>query len=173
MNVYLVRHGEAAAVGGHVLRDADRPLTPRGESDIVLMAEALAKLDGRVALILASPLVRAQQTAQILAGKLHGGPPVLTTENLAPGFRPKALLAEIAASGTPAGIVAVGHQPDMGVFLSYLVADASHAAVAFSPGAAAKVAVHFSPGGRDATLHWLLTPEAVHRLSARQEGGST
>ncbi|MBP1647501.1 MAG: hypothetical protein H6Q30_946, partial [Bacteroidetes bacterium] len=37
MNLYLARHSEAVATGGSVVRDADRPLSVRGEEDAALM----------------------------------------------------------------------------------------------------------------------------------------
>jgi len=65
MNLFVVRHGHAAPVGGDILRDGDRPLTERGEEEAAMVAGALASRR-KIAVVLVSPLLRAQQTARIL-----------------------------------------------------------------------------------------------------------
>ena len=167
MNLYIVRHGEAAPLGGAVTRDADRPLTPRGEEDARLMGGALTALGGNIGQILSSPLTRAVQTARLISSRLPGTPPVSTTTNLSPGFRPKALLADLAAAAGMTGLILVGHQPDLGELIAFLVGDGSGAGIAFPAGAAAKLSVTAGSPPRDAALHWLLTPEAVRRLQSR------
>jgi phosphohistidine phosphatase len=168
MNLYLVRHGDAARVGGAIRVDADRPLTADGERDVTIVADALTRLNGRIAMIWTSPLRRALQTAQILAARLAGPPAVTPTANLAPGFRPADLLADIAASDAATGLVLVGHQPDLGGLLSALVTDALYAAVAFPPGTVAMITLPRAPAIEDATLQWLLTPEALRRITNQQ-----
>ena len=165
MTLYLVRHGEAAPVGGAMTLDADRPLTQRGERDMAALGQVIAHLDRRVAHVLTSPLARARQSGAILASALGNGVVTRTTENLSPGFRPKGLLAELAKIAPEDSVIAVGHQPDLGEFLSSLVTDASHAAVAFPPGGAAGIILQAPPQERKAVLQWLLTPDAVHRIT--------
>lgn len=163
MHLYIVRHGEALPVGNGIAGDADRPLSPRGELDIAALGDVIAGEQSAGVLVLSSPLARARQTAEIIAARLDGSPGIRASENLAPGFRPKALLSELTAAGVEM-IVAVGHQPDLTTFLSYVIADQSYAGVAFPPGGAAKITVHPSRADADPTLHWLLTPELVHRI---------
>lgn len=165
VNLYLVRHGEAASLGGKVTRDADRPLTAKGERDIASMGSALSRLDGEVSAILSSPLTRALQSAEILASAVAGHPLVTRTRNLAPGFLPRELLAEIRSMGGAQSVIAVGHQPDLGTLLSYLVADSSLLSVAFPPGAAARISLAHTLGQGGSALHWLLSPESLHCLT--------
>ncbi len=167
MNLYIIRHCEAASVGGNVRHDADRPLTARGEEDALLVAGALAALDGTIGLILSSPLVRALQTSRIVASHLPGAPAVTPSGNLSPGFRPKALLADLAAAPAGKGIILVGHQPDLGELIALLIADGAPASWAFPPGAAAGISYDPARGAREATMHWLLTPETLRRLNKR------
>jgi phosphohistidine phosphatase len=167
LNLYVTRHCEAAPLGGAVQRDADRPLTAGGEDDARLIAGALAALEGSFGLILSSPLERALQTSKIIASLLPGTPPVTTSGNLAPGFRPKTLLAELAQASSVKGVIIVGHQPDLGELITLLVADGSSAGIVFPPGAAAKITFDPAPGGHESGLHWLLTPETVRRLKEK------
>ncbi|HXX64326.1 MAG TPA: phosphohistidine phosphatase SixA [Bacteroidota bacterium] len=161
--LYLVRHGEAAPLGGTVLSDEDRPLTPEGERNVAAVARALARLDGDVKTILSSPLRRAVQTAEILASARGGATQVKVTSHLAPGFSRRELLAEIRALGTGVSIIAVGHQPDLGSLLSHLVSDSKVLSVAIPPGAVLRISSAHGQGV--SSLQWLLSPEALHRLS--------
>lgn len=65
INVYLIRHGIAADPGEYK-SDRDRPLTDEGKQKTVKVAKRLKELNIHFDLILSSPLIRAQQTAQIL-----------------------------------------------------------------------------------------------------------
>ena len=66
MRVLLVRHGEA--VDGRVAgSDVDRWLTDQGRRTVLDVAETLAEMGLACTRILTSPLVRAVQTAELLA----------------------------------------------------------------------------------------------------------
>lgn len=67
--IILVRHGEAESVSGSVA-DFDRALTTKGRNDIIKLAHTLNAMQLIPSQIVASPLVRAQQTAEILATEL-------------------------------------------------------------------------------------------------------
>src|SRR3981189_1223644 len=68
MEIYLVRHG-IAVDGESDGPDAFRPLTGKGRRRFHKTARAFARLGRKLDLILTSPLVRAVQTAEILAGE--------------------------------------------------------------------------------------------------------
>ena len=119
VGIFLMRHGIAADLGvGGVIRDADRPLTPEGRAKLQVMAEGMRRLELKFNLIFTSPLLRARQTAEVVADVLELQHKVKLLESLAPG---KGLVgaesgkAEIfiemgAYSFTRA--LLVGHQPD-------------------------------------------------------------
>ena len=163
MNLYVVRHGEALPVGGGIATDSARPLSGRGEGDSAALGTLLAADVRGDVVVLASPLVRARKTAEIIAGKIAGAPEVRSTENLAPGFRVKDILGELAG-GKAENVIVVGHQPDLGSLVSHLVAG-EPVSVAFFPGGAAKISTRLPAQAGEATLHWLLTPELIHRVT--------
>ena len=165
MILYLTRHAEAAKVGGAITRDADRTLTDHGRDDARIMGTALARLDPNISVIIASPLVRAVQTGEIICQALTGHPAVQTSNSIVPGFRPKRLLEELLALGTGKSLVAVGHQPDLSGFIAYLVADESPAGVAMAPAAVAKLSIPDGDPAAGAQLLWLLTPEVVRTIT--------
>jgi phosphohistidine phosphatase len=112
-------------------------------------------------------MARAMKTAQIIASCLPGKPPVTSTGTLAPGLHAGSLLADLKGAVPVPGLLLVGHQPDMGELIAYLVADGSYAELAFPPGAAAKLTMEPGADPPDGRLHWLLSPDIVRRLSAK------
>ena len=70
MNVLILRHGPAGDKGAcqrRGLSDDERPLTPGGRRKTGKAADGLARLLESVDVIACSPLLRARQTADILA----------------------------------------------------------------------------------------------------------
>ncbi|HKE11212.1 MAG TPA: histidine phosphatase family protein, partial [Myxococcota bacterium] len=83
MKVYVVRHGEAEEHRPG-RRDEERELTRQGKAEFEQVVAGLAALGVRLDAILTSPLIRARQTAEILARALPGPAPV-ASDALAPG----------------------------------------------------------------------------------------
>ena len=111
MELILWRHADAEDGAN----DMARRLTPKGEQQAAAMAKWLrAHLPGPYTL-LASPAVRAQQTAGAL------GKPA-TEKTLAPGASVTAIVK--AAEKHRGIVIVVGHQPDLGRAAAQLVANA-------------------------------------------------
>ncbi|MEL6136809.1 MAG: phosphohistidine phosphatase SixA [Cyanobacteria bacterium J06628_6] len=120
--VYLIRHGIAAERGLYD-QDADRPLTERGVEKTTQVAQRLRRLNLQLALTLASPLVRARQTAEILQN-VGITPAIEVFDALAPDGDIRHWLAWLACwqPQNPARSVAlVGHQPDLTQWAQQLV----------------------------------------------------
>src|SRR3990170_3384504 len=94
--LYLVRHAIAAVRGEEWPDDDKRPLTARGVARFKEEVEGLGKLDVTVDEVFTSPLVRAKQTAELLAAGLPGKPSVKVLDALAPGHAPASVLAQPA-----------------------------------------------------------------------------
>lgn len=162
MNLYLIRHSEALSIGGAVLRDTDRPLSPRGEHDAAVVGRLLSLVEPSARTIVSSPLVRARQTAKIVASKFPRPPAVHSWPLLEPGISMREVLAQVTehADGS---LILVAHQPDLMEFLSWLVADGI-AEIAFPPGAAACVVLSTASDAGGAQLQWIVTPALVSLL---------
>lgn len=164
MRLYVVRHAEAVPIGGSIQRDADRTLSPAGEQDAELVGRMLGDMDSHIERVTCSPLIRARQTAEILSSAMTKHPVIHVTEHLAPGFSHRKLLEELMALGADGSIAAVGHQPDLSMFISTLIANGADAAIALEPGAVAHVQVENTRAGLRASLRWLLTPANIRRV---------
>jgi phosphohistidine phosphatase len=72
MEIFLLRHGLAVERGTPGFKDdALRPLTPKGRRQLRKIAAAMKKWICACDLILSSPLVRAKQTAEIVAAGIE------------------------------------------------------------------------------------------------------
>jgi phosphohistidine phosphatase len=166
MQLLVIRHAIAedrdafAATGED---DAHRPLTKRGEGKMKEVVAGLRRVVGTLDTLAASSLVRAQQTAGIVA-EGYGDMPVETVEELSPESEPRALLGWLRRRG-PADVVAiVGHEPHLGILVTWLMTRRASSSVALRKGGACllEFSAHAAAGG--ATLQWALTPSQLRRI---------
>jgi phosphohistidine phosphatase len=155
MIVYLMRHGKAEDLA---MSDEVRALTSEGVRKTEDAARVLAHLKIQPSAIYASPRVRAQQTAQIVAKAL--GQPVTTREELDFSFDLGRMIGLLAAHDDREEVLLVGHNPS----LSEVVEAACGARVMLKKGAVA--ALNWSQASpRQAELLWLATPALLSGLA--------
>lgn len=152
MKIYLIRHAEAVA-GSPGLPDERRYLTPEGRVSFRKTARTMLKKGVEPDLILTSPLIRAVQTADILAEQLSyiGLLPVAT--ELAPGFDLEGLRKLLASFRPVRELVLVGHEPDMGMLVSTLASFEGE--FRFKKGMAVKLKLDPAALDVPATLSWV------------------
>lgn len=107
--LWLLRHGEAEPHGTRP--DGERRLTERGEEQARDAGRAFAALELTFQRILASPKVRAWETARLAAAEI-GLEPSLHGP-LAGGFDGRDALTLLRQTGEDERILLVGHNPDM------------------------------------------------------------
>ena len=160
MQIYLIRHGEAVALGERgITQDADRPLTEFGQVQIGRLAHAFITKGHRVARLLTSPLVRAKETADQLAPVWTlPAEDVIVTEALSPG-RSCAKAAKAIRKHRADTIGLVGHEPDLSAFTAWLIGS-KKARISLDKGGVARVDVEGDEIEKGCgTLTWLLSPE--------------
>ena len=139
--------------------DDRRPLTPKGERKVWIVAEAMVKMAIAPDKILSSPLVRAKQTAEIVAEALGLTKHLRFTDTLISGAAFEKLIHFVKAlRPVPEHLLLVGHEPHLSEFISLLVAGEAGTAIRMKKGGLAKLTVEKPRPGRCATLEWLLTP---------------
>lgn len=118
MKLYIMRHGPAedTAPSG---RDSDRALTTSGRERVRAVAKLLKDKDEAPRVILSSPLVRALQTAEIVAAEL-GIDRVETGHELVPGGDAPSLARALAAADQKRPML-VGHEPDLSALITTLL----------------------------------------------------
>lgn len=121
MEIILIRHGEAveAAPG---LGDAGRWLTAKGRRITRKVGKWLDKRKSRRPVeIWTSSLVRAVQTAEIIAREVGLEGEIVARSELLPGADPNALLRLVTSYEGEGPVALVGHEPGLSVFARHLI----------------------------------------------------
>lgn len=160
--LYLIRHGLAEERGEAWPDDARRPLTAKGMSRLRKAARGLAELGVSFDVILTSPLVRARQTAEIVAAECDARPALVMAESLAPGGSYAAVVAELEKHAKRPRIALVGHEPGIGELAARLIG--SRHAVPFRKGAVCRIDLDALPPSGSGELRWFLTPRILRRI---------
>jgi phosphohistidine phosphatase len=145
MKLYLTRHGEAVAAE----INSERPLSQLGQQQVKWIGAQLHARGIVVDKIYHSGIVRARQTAELLAPQVQAG----SISQLS-GLRPEDPVEpmEIAIADWTQPVMLVGHLPYMAYLLDTLTLHS--AAVMFNPA----TVVCLAPAGRAWTVEWVLHP---------------
>lgn len=115
MKVWILRHGEAQA---RARTDAERELTGRGREEVL---GSVAQLLGKpLRWIIASPYVRAQQTAELARQALGFADAVVTVPWLTPDSDPREVLDNLDLYASD-DVLLVSHQPLVGTLIGLAV----------------------------------------------------
>jgi phosphohistidine phosphatase len=115
----LLRHGIAEEPRAG-LSDADRALTPRGRSRTRAVLDRLVALGLTADRLLASPLLRAHQTAEI-AVEAGWAPDLTVAPELAPGGAALECLPRWCERCGGDSLALVGHEPDLSALAARLI----------------------------------------------------
>jgi phosphohistidine phosphatase len=157
MRCYFLRHGLAVDAGECSGTDFDRPLTGEGQERLKLAAKTLAALQPKIDVIVTSPLVRAKQTATIMAKRLKLQDRLVEDERLGGGFGLSYLAEVLAEHSTAGAIMLVGHEPGISRTVGQIVGGAR---IDFKPGTLACVNVP-DPATLEGELLWLVTAKIL------------
>jgi phosphohistidine phosphatase len=160
--LYLIRHGLAEDRGDAWPDDAKRPLSERGMARLRKSARGLERLGVTFDVILTSALVRARQTAEIVAAAFEPIPHIVTVESLAPGGSYQAVVADLEKQSRRAHIALVGHEPGIGELAARLAG--SRHPFEFKKGAVCRIDVDALPPRGPGALRWFITPRMLRGL---------
>jgi len=160
--IYLIRHGLAEERGDSWPDDAKRPLTDEGISRMRKSVRGLSRLGVTLDVVLTSPLVRARQTAEILAAGVSPRPSLISAESLAPDGSFAAVIADLEKHVRKGRIALVGHEPGIGELAARLIG--SRHAIEFKKGAVCRIDLATIPPSGPGDLRWLLTPKIMRAI---------
>jgi phosphohistidine phosphatase len=162
MRLLFLRHGQAEPRETWPGPDATRPLTAEGRRAMAREAATIARLGVVPDVVLSSPLVRARETAELVAEALGLADRLRDDERLASGFDAAQLRAIIQENHGAETLMFVGHEPDFSLTVGELVGGA---ALVCKKGGLARVDV--DEESHTAQLVWLLPPKLL-TLSANK-----
>ncbi|QQS37705.1 MAG: phosphohistidine phosphatase SixA [Ignavibacteriales bacterium] len=157
MNLYLIRHGDAEAISESG-KDFDRKLTHAGIEQMKLAAQGWQSLIDQFDVIVASPLVRAVETARIISDVFNYKKDIMLDNNLISGGSTSEVVI-LANSLNLINVAMIGHQPDLSQHTSRLISNAN-ASIAFEKGTIAKISFPNSVIAGKGVLKFLIPAES-------------
>jgi phosphohistidine phosphatase len=165
MRIYLIRHGNAVDTGtADFDEDAQRLLSEKGREKMKNIACALKNLGVKPNLIVSSPYVRAEQTAQILKKVLECKRDFALSDALVPLGNPGDILGEINEKYNVDELILVGHEPCLSVLIGMLISGAPDILITLKYGSVCCLSVDNLRMQRVAVMEWLLTPKILSRI---------
>ncbi|GIW76329.1 MAG: phosphohistidine phosphatase SixA [Phycisphaerae bacterium] len=168
MNVLVIRHAIAedqTTFKRSGLSDDLRPLTVEGRRKMRKAAEGLKRMMANIDLIATSPLIRAVETAHVIA-KAFDKARVVELKDLAPGGKAEAIFTFLVQNRSQT-IALVGHQPDLGQFICLSMGCKLEDRVSLKKGGVAHLVFEGPVASGAATLRVLLTPQLLRKLAKR------
>lgn len=175
MKLVIVRHAIAEdrrefEATGH--DDALRPLTEEGREKMRQAVRGLSAVLPRIDVLASSPLVRASQTAGLIAEGYHGVA-TCTIDELRPEANGSEFLRWLRARTIEGAevVAAVGHEPHLGHLASWLLTGREEPFISLKKGGALLLDFgEFLQAGLP-RLVWSLTPKLLRALGEASAGG--
>ena len=165
MELYFLRHAIAAEPGEiKVSSDAERPLVSEGIKKMKKGAEAMKKMGLEFDEIVASPYLRAKETAEIVIQEMGLKQKLRFSDALVPNAAFKDFLKFLVSFPPKSRLLLVGHQPSVGDFISMLISGRSDAALDIKKGSL--TLVEATPNGQEihGELKWMLAPKQLREV---------
>jgi phosphohistidine phosphatase len=166
VRLLVVRHAIAedrVAFAATGKEDDERPLTDEGRRRMEQGARGLKQLVPALDLVATSPLVRALQTAEILAAA-YGGVAMEQVRALAAGGDPETVVEWLRGRRAGDTVAVVGHEPDCSILVSHLLTGADASFVQLKKGAACLLEFADRPAAGTGVLRWALAPKQLRLI---------
>jgi phosphohistidine phosphatase len=171
MNVLVIRHAIAQDRERFARTGADdglRPLTADGRRKMREAARGLRRVVPKIDLLATSPLTRATQTAEIVAAAYRRRVlKTVTIPQLVPEGSVHALLKWLQERKLDSTIALVGHEPQLGVLVSWLLTGLQESFVEMKKGGACMIQFDQSLRAGRGKLLWLLRPAHLRLLGGK------
>jgi phosphohistidine phosphatase len=156
LTLYILRHAEAEP---EARTDAERALTSKGRDQAKAVGRFCREHEIYPALILTSPLVRAQQTAKLVSKELGEKTKLETAEFLSAGMNSEQAFTHLNKFSDHGSLMLVGHEPDFSEFIAASIGGVSESIRLRKAGLAKLTLPETKPGV--GTLDFLLTPKLL------------
>jgi phosphohistidine phosphatase len=167
MQLLVIRHAiaedrdEFASSGRD---DSERPLTAAGRDKMRRAVDGLRRVVPRIDLLASSPYARAMQTAEVVA-QGYGIDDIKRVDALVPDDAPlQRFLLWLERKSTVDVVAIVGHEPQLGELVTWLMSGLKESRVEMKKGGAALLEFEGQPGPGIGVLQWLMTSGQLRDL---------
>jgi len=163
--IYIMRHGIATRRGSDgSFDDSKRKLTAEGREKMQKIASGLERLAVEIDWIVSSPLVRAVETAQIVADSFETKVPMDLCDALRPGEAAEKLMLFLAKQPERKRVLLVGHEPDLSSLAARLIGAGPDANLVLKKGGCCLITSDHLPPKLQGKLVWWLPPRVLRAL---------
>ncbi len=166
MDIFILRHGDAAVDTKKLVDDSKRSLSDVGISEIENVSRLLALHKIELDYIFSSPLNRAKQTAKIISEKQKKAK-LIELDELKPEGVKEDIARTISKQNVESKILIVGHTPLLLSLLNYIISSEEHAQIRIplKTGSLARIKTISIDPQLKGDLFWLLSPKLIRKLS--------
>ncbi len=170
MDLLMIRHGKAGERNPETWPDDDlRPLTKEGMAEMRAVLKTLRKMGVEFDALVTSPLVRARQTAGLVAEAFGWRESPQEAEVLGHGCSTPGVVKLLGKFPAKAAVAIVGHEPDFSRIAAQLIAKGGDAAIDLKKGGIIGIAFDGHPAAGAGRLTFLLKPGHLRKLSHKTE----
>lgn len=162
MDLLILRHGEA---GRHSLSpgDSKRSLTSEGKQEITDLSNGLKSLEIKLDHVFTSPLLRAKQTAEIVAKSLKYKGRIEEIDSLKPEGSRLEFYTILSKLKQDSVVLVVGHEPCLSEMISDAISQ-SGCRLNLKKAGMARIRVISTLPKIKGELRWLLTPKHLKKI---------
>jgi phosphohistidine phosphatase len=165
MEIYLLRHAVAVERGTRGIADEHRALTPEGAAKMRVAAQGMKNFGVEFDALLTSPLVRARQTADIVASVYNAKNTLKELPALKPGAPVEKLWPALKPYAHCRRLMLVGHEPDLSELASALLTGRPTALhLMFKKGGLCLIEIDAIPPKAHGMLQWLVTSKQLRLM---------
>ena len=162
--LFIIRHAVAEERGDAWPDDAKRPLSEDGAARMRKAARGLDRLGVTLDVVVTSPLVRAKQTAEIVAAAMNPRPPIVSIESLAPDGTFQDIIADLEKQAKRSRIAIVGHEPLLSHAASWFLSGLRSSFIELGTGGVLHLHFPDEIGAGRAQLVFALSPKQLRKL---------
>lgn len=162
MDLLILRHGQAGT-RSHSLADHKRPLTSQGRQEVEDLSQGLKSLAIKFDAIFTSPLVRAKQTAEIVAKSMKFSGKIQVIDSLKPEGNKLEFYSLLSKLKQDSKILVVGHEPYLSDMISEAISE-SGCKINLKKAGLAKIKILSTLPKIKGDLRWLLTPKLLKKI---------
>ena len=166
MDLMLIRHAEAGERDpAKYPDDGLRPITPEGRRKMVQMAGVMKKMGLRFDFLVSSPLVRALQTAEVLAEVFEHTEGPQTSDVLGLSCTAAGIVNLLGKYPPDSAVALVGHEPSFSASAGALIGAGRNVQIVLKKGGTIGLAFEGAPEVGTGALAFHLKPGHLKRLA--------
>jgi phosphohistidine phosphatase len=162
MDLFALRHGEAGNRQKLIVIDTKRTLTAAGRKEIEEVAKGLSKIKVKPERIITSPLVRARETAEIVA-KVQSSDNLEEWDELKPEGNRQQFYTKLSKLKSDLSVMIVGHEPYLSTMICEVIG-APGGRLVLKKGGVARVRVDTLTPKVAGELRWVLSPGLLKKF---------